>query len=442
MADNVYEIMIKFGLSKEKATEAANELKKLEEAGKRAGDETGKGAEEANIKFKDLKKTAGLLAHEVDGVGRVMKYIFNPGILGVAVLAKSIGSVWDAFKTFLQGLKDSAVNSAKSIGDIKQAMLELDIERAKADENFKTSMEDFERISARKIEVINLEKDAVLQLLGAREKSDLASAKSPEEQEAIKQRYASARSSAETQAIAKEAAARESALREKEAIAKRRFKEGASSGLSPERVKLALKKMPGEIKSLDEQIAGSEAAVEQLKTITTPAGMLPYWNDPENYKTQFQAYKSEEDTLKRLKATRQKIAGRQVPLTSADTAYDDADTLMKQVRIGRDGLANFQTDSAFKQQTNFRVSAIESGHGAAGELVSSAAAGADALKAGGKATADQSKAIQQVTQLLNLTGQSNEMILNMLGRMNDNQSNFIQSLKTVEQRTKTMSRQQ
>ncbi len=444
MADNQFEILIKFGLSKEKATEAVSELKKLGEQSTATGKEMNKAAEEGAAKFGDVKKSIGLVSAQLGPLGDVLRYVFNPGILGAALLAKLVGAVWEAFQTFMSGLKNSAINAARSIGDIKQAMLDLDIERARADVNFKTSMDDFERHSKRKIEVINLEKDAVFQLLEAREKSELAAAKNPAEQEAIKQRFGSARQTVTEQASAKEAASRASDIKELESKARQRFREGstASGGRSPEQVKLALKKLPGELKSLDEQIAAQEKVVEELSSITTASGALPYWNDPENYKTQLQAFASSKSTLEKLRNSRKRIASRQLPLTSAETAYDAADSLVEKIRTGREGLTNFQADSLYKNQTDWRASAIASGRGAASDLVSAAASGADAIKSGSKASEDQAKAIAQVTQLLGLTSQSNETILQLLSQMNDTQAKFQQSLNTIQQRTTTMHRTQ
>lgn len=436
MADNQFEILIKFGLSKEKAVEATNELKKLEEQGKRAGNETAKSAETANAKFKDVKKTVELVGGQLGQLGQVLRYVFNPGILGAAVLAKSIGEVWSSFQTFLGGLKQAAINAARSVGNIKQAMLELDIERAKADTNFKTSMEDFERRSKRKIEVINLEKNAVIELLDAREKAELASAKTPEEQAAIKNRYASARRGAQDTATEKEIAAREASLNEKEALAQKRLQQGFadSGGRTPERVKLNLKKLPGELASLDKQIADQEKVVEDLSSITTPLGAFPYWNDPEKLKAALQAYQSSKAALDTLKKQKKGIEDSQLPLERADAAYTSGLGLMEDVRTGREALANQRGDTLYKNQNRWRAEAIASGAGAAGELVASAAAGADAVRSGGKATADQSAAISQLTALLNLQNQNQATVLAILGRMNDSERNFQGSLKTISQR--------
>jgi len=438
MADNTFEILIKYGLDSSKAREAAVELRKLEDTGKSSGNETAKAAENANAKFKDVKKSVELVGGELGQVGNVLRYVFNPAILGAAVLAKGIGSVLEAFRTFAEGLKQSSINAARSVGNIKQAMMELDVERAKADVAFKTSMEDFERQGKRRVEVINLEKDAVIQLLDAREKSELATAKSPEEQAAIKGRYDSARQGAIDAANEKEIAAREKNLNEKEALAKKRIREGyaASGGRTPDRVKLNLKKMPGELASLDEQIAAGEKIVEDLSGIETPAGAFPYWNDPENYKTQLQTLASSRTTLQKLKQQRRNIANSQLPMERANAAYDAGIGLMDQVRTGREDLANVKTDSLYKNQTRWRADAIASGHGQAGELVAAAAAGAEAVQSGSKATRDQAMAIAQATQLLRLSGQSNETILKILSKLNDNQTNFEQSLRTLEHSVK------
>lgn len=435
MADQQFDILIKFGLSKEKATEAASELNKLEEAGKRAGNETAKATETANAKFKDAKKSVELLSAQLGPLGQVLRYVFNPAIVGAALLAKAVGEVWNAFWQFQAGIVQSGINAAKSIGDIKGAMLALDIERAKADANFKASLNDFERQTKRKIEVINLEKEAVLQLLEAREKVDLAGAKNPEEEKAIRERYANLRGRTTSQATEKELAAREASLNQMDAMGKQRYREGyAISGMSPEKVKLALARLPGELVSLNEQIAAKEKIVEEMSSIETPAGALPYWNDPENYKTQLNAYESERRSLDYMKGARITLQGRQLPLTRAATAYSAGEGLLSQVRTGREDLANARTDTAFKNQTNWRADGIAAGMGPAADVTALASSGADTLKAGGKVTREQAAAIAQATQILGLVGQSNQTILNVLSRMNDNQENFKRSLDEINRR--------
>lgn len=441
---NEFEILIKYGLDATKAKEAVAEMRKLEQAGKSSGNETAKAAESANAKFKDVKKSVELVGGELGRVGGVLRYIFNPAILGAAVLAKAIGAVSDAFQTFLGGLKQVGLNAAQSIGNIRQAMLDLEIDRAKADAGFKASAEDLERLGKRRIEVINLEKEAVLQLLDAREESDLASAETPEEQKAIKKRYDSARKDAQSAANAKELDAMEKTLNEKEALAQKRIREGyaASGGRSPDRVKLNLRKAPGELASLDEQIAAGEKAIQDLSSIETPAGAFPYWNDPENYKTQLQALASTRATQEKLKQQRKNIANSILPLESANTAYDAGINLMDEVRTGREDLFNRRSDTAFRDQTRWRADAIASGRGQAGELVSAAASGADAIRSGGKATEDQAKAIAQASQLLGIVGQGNEKIINILSRMNDTQDRFQNSLKELESRMKAKDQRQ
>ncbi len=435
MNDNIYNILIKFGLSNEKATEAVKELNKLEEAGKRAGTETAKAADTANVSLKDTKKAVDLLSAQLGPLGQVMRYIFNPAILGAAVLAKAVGEVWKSFWQFQAGIVQSGINAAKSIGDIKGAMLALDIERAKADANFKSSLADFERQSKRKIEVINLEKDAVLQLLDAREKVDLAGAKNPEEEKTIRERYANLRGRTTSQTTEKEFAAREASLNQMEAMGRQRYREGyALTGMTPDKVKLNLAKLPAELKSLDEQIAESEKSVADMSSITTVAGAFPYWNDPENYKTQLGAYTSEKAKLEKLKQTKKWLEDRQTPLTQAATAYASGEDLLGQVRTGREDLANRKTDTAFRNQTNWRADGIAAGMGPAADITALASSGADTLKAGGKISGEQAAAIAKATQILGLVGQSNQTILTVLSRFNDTQENFKRSLDEINRR--------
>lgn len=441
MADNQLEILIKFGLSKEKATEAVAEINKLKDSTKDFGKESSKAADTASAKFKDVKKSVDLVGGQLGVVGQLLKYVFNPGVLGAAALAKAIGSVWEAFWRFADGVKQSGINAAQGIGNVKQAMIELDIERAKADANFKAALDDFERQSKRKIEVINLEKEAVLQLLEARQKVDLAGAKTPEEEKAINERYDRLRQRTVSGATEKELAARATALNQKEALAKQRYREGYSMlGLGPQRVQLESKRLPGELASLDDEIAKTQQNIEQMSAIATVAGAAPYWNDPENYKAQRMAYKSEQEKLERLQLHRNKLRAREPLLARASTAFSASETLFGEVRTGRQDLAWARQDSTFRGLTSEHAAAIAGGHGPAADLVGSAAAGADAILGGGKASPDQAQAINKAAAVLGLMGQSNQAILSILSRMNDTIASFNNSVKSMEQRLETQIR--
>lgn len=432
---NVFDILIKFGLSKEKATEAVQELKKVEDQGKRTGNETAKATDKATASFKDSNRALQVMSGRLGQVGQVLQYVFNPALVGAAALGVAIKKVWAEFQTFLQGLKDSSVNAAKAIGDIRGAMHDLDLERIKADAGFKRATEDFERQTARKIELIKLERETVLELLKAREQAELASAGSDEERAAIKSRYGAARRATDSSATAQEIATQRAALDAKEAAARQRFAEGTAlaGGRTPERTALDLKNLPDSLKSLDDQIAEQERVVGSLSGITTVAGALPYWNDPENYMTQVEAFRSSQRTLAALKKERDRVAGREKPLTQAATLFGSADTMMGEVRRGREDVSNLAADSGVRERTGFQAAAILEGAGSAADLVANAAAGADAIRGGGRANAAQSAAMKKAVETLGLQKLNQEEILAILGRMNDSEKAFRNSLNVIKQ---------
>lgn len=404
-------------------------------------EESTKAGSRSNAGFKDAKKAAELLSAQLGPLGQVLRYVFNPGVLGAAVLAKAIGSVWEAFWKFADGVKQSGINAAQGIGNIKGALIELDIERAKADVNFKASLEEFERQSKRKIEVINLEKGAVLQLLEARQKVDLAGAKTPEEERAINERYDQLRRRTIAGASEKELAARQDELNQKESLGKQRYREGYSLlGIGPAKVQLESKRLPGELASLDADIAKAQQTIEQMSSIATPAGAFPYWNDRENYRTQREAYQSEKEKLESLQFLRNKLRAREPLLARASTAFNSSETLLKEVSTGRQQLAWDRQDANFTGINSEHAAAIAGARGPAADMVRGASAGADAILAGGKATPDQAEAINKAAAVLGLVGQSNQTILRILSRMNDTIASFNNSLNAFEQRLETQIR--
>ena len=427
MPDNILDILIRFGLDKTKANEAAAELRKVGEEAKRTHSTTAAEAEKAEIKTKDLNKANKLLSHELGIIGHYLRYVFNPGILGAAALASAIGKVTDSFFGFMKSLEQSAVNAARGIGDIKQAMLELQIEQIKADTRFKESLAEFERQSTRRITLINLEKEAALQLLEARSNGAL-----PED----KQRMNDAKRGIEATATKQEIAAREESLKGLEKMARGRFSEGfkASNGLGPDRVALDVQNWPKQLQSLNEQIAEQQKVVEEMSAITTWSGAFPYWNDPKGYQEQLATYNNSIATLDKLKRSRSQMFDRQVGLTRAQTAFGAADSLMEKAKSGRADLAAFTADAGAREQTNMQVGAYETGRGGLGELVAAGAAGADAIRGGGRATPQQASAINELVKLLNLQGQTNAQIVNTLSRMNNTQEAFNNSLRSLESR--------
>lgn len=446
MADNTLDIMIRI-LTQQVGPEKAQEIfKKIKEESKAANQEMASGAEKAAIKNSDLKKSIQLVSGEFGALGKVLHFVFNPGILGAAALGMSIGKVKDGFMDFLNGLKRTAANAALGIGDIKAAMLELEVERAKADVNSKASMESFERNAKRRVELINLEKEAVTTLLNAREKAELAAvADSPESdsiKEKISRRYGAARQRAGETASRKEIASRQQELRDLATMEQRATRAGmrGSGGRGPEATRLALKNLPDELKSLDEQIAEQTKANTEMSSITTVWGALPYWKDPTNYLASLAAYGSGLASLAALKRTRAKIAGRELPLTQASAAFSEAEGLRGKIGGGLSDIDALTADTTTRNRTGWQASAIEGGSGTAADLVMAGAGGADAIRGGGRATPGQAQAINQLAGLLGLQNQSAQTIINLISRLNDNQAWFANALKQVESKVNSNTR--
>ena len=105
MSDNVFEILIKFGLSKEKATEAVNELKKIQEQTKTTGKEGVKAEEavdEATKKTfaskKQLKDMVKQLGHEFPVLASVARAALNPIVISAGLIAASLAIVRDKLR--------------------------------------------------------------------------------------------------------------------------------------------------------------------------------------------------------------------------------------------------------------------------------------------------------------------------------------------------------
>ncbi|MBE0545729.1 MAG: hypothetical protein IH623_30735 [Verrucomicrobia bacterium] len=70
-------------------------------------------------------------------------------------------------------------------------------------------------------------------------------------------------------------------------------------------------------------------------------------------------------------------------------------------------------------------------------LLSSAAAGADAINAGGRADSEQAQAINAAARALGLSGMAQDKVLEILGKMNDREEYFIRALERFESRLNT-----
>ena len=127
MADNLVEILIKFGLDKSKATEAAAQIKDIQtastEAGKagvKAATEQAEATEKGTRKIEGMHKAMNLLESKLGEFGHVVKFIMSPEALGVAALAIGLDKIFEHFKK----IKEEAEEAALKMQAMEQAKLD------------------------------------------------------------------------------------------------------------------------------------------------------------------------------------------------------------------------------------------------------------------------------------------------------------------------------
>lgn len=127
MADNLIEILIKFGLDKSKAEEASRELRRLGEtsaaagkAGVKAATEHAEATEKSTKKIEGMNKAMNLLESKLGEFGQLAKFVMSPETLGVAALAVGLDQIFGHF----QKIKEEAEAAGMKLQAMDQAKLE------------------------------------------------------------------------------------------------------------------------------------------------------------------------------------------------------------------------------------------------------------------------------------------------------------------------------
>lgn len=338
-------------------------------------------------------------------------------------------------------------NGAKGIGELKGAFEDLDKQRIAANERFKTDLAALDKATKKQIESIKAEQAALEELTAAREKSELAGAKTPEERSAISQRYSAFRRSASEGFAAREIAAREAGVgalnQQMTAEAQRAM--GLSGGLNPQQVSAHLANLPALRKSLDELIEAKKKEIQDLEP--------GYWmtlglmgrgaTGADEMRAIDQAIANSRATLGKLQQTRA-FYGTDFEKRLLGAQVADANVFSLQSRIGTENEAIGDLRNAFggRRGLNLQLSAITAGQDAQGQMLLSAADGADAILGGGRATAAQSAAINQANRLLGLQDQSSQVLLQVLARINDREEWLINAMKEMDMRLKNQAQRQ
>jgi hypothetical protein len=120
--DEVFEILIKFGLDPTKAREASDELGKL--AGKTR--EGKKEVEEFNVHGREMHRIMHELNRITPGLGSALKAAFDPAAANIVLLTVTIGVLMKAFEEFKKSeqesiakAKENAEAMSKAYGDVR-----------------------------------------------------------------------------------------------------------------------------------------------------------------------------------------------------------------------------------------------------------------------------------------------------------------------------------
>jgi len=439
MADNIFEILIKYGLDSTKATEAIREMNKLKAASADATKEIATGTEKAGFKTNELKKSVHLLSAEFGPLGKIAGFILNPMVAAVGALALAFRGMGQELSSWSAGINDAMAAAARGIGDLKGAFEDLDKQRIKSNENFKTDLENLDKATQKQITRIKEEQSALEELTAAREKAELAGAKTDEERSAISQRYSAFRSSTSADFAAKEIAAREGgvAALNQQMLAEGHKASGLSGGLSPDQVAAHLTNLPALRKSLDEQIEAKQKEIKDVEPgFWMTLGMMGHGKQgAEDLRTLHQAADNSRATLKKLQETRA-FYGNDFEKRLLGAQVADSNVLSLQKRIGTEteAIGDLRTSAGNRRSLNRQLSAIETGRDAEGQMLASASGGAKAILGGGAASAQEKAVIGQAAKALDLIGLPNQQILQMLSRVGDTQEKFLTALQRLDQK--------
>lgn len=465
MADNVLEILVKFIKNDAAAKQAAAEIESLRNKSASATDEMSKGAQKAAGHIHGMGRAVNLLQRQLGELGHLFHFVFNLPALAVAGVAIGIHKVTEFTKRWGELTEQTMAAMEKPITNIAEQFTTLEEERIKANAAFAGSfkqVDDFASAAVRKFGEI---KKAIDAATDAEEKFLLAQAEGDKDKQAeIRYKFAARKGQSAAGAEAVITSYKEQQLAQANKVATQQGDVAShyAHGLSREQVEATLR--AGTTK-LDEQRAKQVELVKESKpsTFGLPKDLQQAVEDADVSKMealqklylfpiktdQIEAYISSLKTLAKIDDSLKDFADRKPGLLKAEAAFKALDEAIKKIdaltaeiderKATATAVAPFQTRAAV---LGAATAATERGQGAAAQQIMGAAAGADAILAGGRAAPGEAEAINALTKLYNLQTLSGPKVLAILSRMNDTAETFNSSLdnhiRLTEQRFKSM----
>jgi hypothetical protein len=443
---NVFDILIKFGLSKEKASEAAQELKKIETQTKNvtagAADlsrtqaelannvtTTTKKVQDLNFKQADLARLNTLLPPQIRAIGNALRFAFSSPIVALAAaLLLAVRGLVGAFREAKQRLDVLNLGQLnKDVGDMAgkagEAAANWNNWRKAISDTGDAADDSLAKIQAN-VEAAGEVADAQFDL--ARAKVEADSSLTPEQK---KQRLGEIDEQQSQSATNRGRELRRAAIaaKERQLEAARSFDAGAFE---------TRRGLAGASQSAAGDLAANQQTVANLDT------ELARLDEKQKNGTLSAA---EFTTRQTLFAQRAELIARQPALEAAASSSAGAlSSFDQRAATTRASIPRLETELGGLRATDALRTTTEDTVGGLqararrvvdpNALVANAAAGADAIRGGGTATADQSAAIARLTEMLGLQKQNQALVLQIFGRMNDNEKAFQNSLKVVKER--------
>lgn len=468
MSDREFKIKIVTEAQTAGAQETSEALKKTGDAGKAANEKIGTETVALNKKKRDLKDTLGQLGREFPILGAIGRAAMNP-IVAVATLATL------AFRMLADQIKKTAdlLDPAQWQG------------RAAAIDAGKKSMEDASvaaNLWWKELNRAASETDKIVSstdaLIGKIREQGRAQAELIDADEALAlaavDRDERAGKLTGDEALARRAGVRSQFAAKRDEV-KTREENAALNALLQERLKLLerIATLERELPDLQQQAAAAGAdnvtiAAEReihAKNIAAAEAKIAEYEKEFEEREKFGSSRSTIYSKLTEKDLRGAMASEQSARDAARAALDrlnrdrvpresqnrgvmsDAAAMEAELQRARgtrstlDQRIDIEHDryqSALKHRGE--MAARRSATGAIGlgsdiaETVAGAAAGADAIRAGGRATAQQAQQMNELTRLLGLSNHTAEAVLRALSQMNNSQEQFARALETVTER--------
>lgn len=404
--NNIIDILIRFGLDKGKAQEAAAELKKLGETGTKAEKDVAAETEKLNVKQGEKKKLLRELAREVPALASAWKLVLSPVAVGIGSLIGMMGMFRRTIQETSQAMEDldSGGRSKEQIAEIAKS---FDAARSAAAQ-FREEL-----LSARSGDSPANRK--IAEMRAANKAADEQEDKRLREREATEEQVDAVREmrkrrDLELKRVSAELLADESRQMEQQA----KVQEDALAKATAQQAnkKQQLEADVAEKAKLDTFI---ESAV-QNKGFWGPMGT---WigTDSDYFQGLLRRQSGLSSSIKKQRGDIQMADLFTLPQMASETAF------AKSAAVGAaKGAATATLESGVDAQFLSTPSF---------DLVASAAAGADAIRGGGRATRAQSKDFNELVRLLGLKDQKIQTMLEIVSSFNDTQDAMIQVLSQL-----------